>query len=515
MSTWSRGYVSDIEYIGGFYRDQSPSIIDFVCLLNGCEPPTAVPGYTYCELGCGLGLTATVLAAANPAAQYYAVDFNPAHIARARELAQSAEIDNVTFLEAGFDELLAPAAPPLPLFDYVTLHGVYTWVGPEIRRSIVAFLRRFVKPGGAVYVSYNALPAWSIGLAVQRLLYEHAERGEGGGGRRIERAVAFAEQLRAAKSGPLSDNPVLDEISKTLRSGDRKYLAHEYLNLGWAPIFFADLAREFEAAKLDFVGSAEIFDNFLDFTMTEEQRALLTDVDDPVLRETVKDLCRPRRLRKDIFVRGVRRMTNLEREHRLRGMAVAAVVPRSSMTCTVRVPIAEAQIPPEVYEPIFDVLAEGPATIGALVDGEAVKGHDDAKPVEVAGMVIGSGHAMPLAGDGTADPAPARRLNRLLGERTRLFDSESQEAFAAPALGSGLRNSAVDRLAVAALAAGAEATVEALLPHVLGPIRARGEHMIKEGKAAESEAENEAIASEMIAAFLDTSLPLLKRLGGL
>lgn len=52
------------------------------------------------ELGYGRRLTALMLAAVNPHARFYAVDFNPAHIAEARLLADAAELDNLTLIEA-------------------------------------------------------------------------------------------------------------------------------------------------------------------------------------------------------------------------------------------------------------------------------------------------------------------------------------------------------------------------------------------------------------------------------
>jgi hypothetical protein len=33
-----------------------------------------------------------------------------------------------------------------------------------MRRTIVAFLRRHLEPGGLAYVSYNATPGWATGL---------------------------------------------------------------------------------------------------------------------------------------------------------------------------------------------------------------------------------------------------------------------------------------------------------------------------------------------------------------
>src|SRR4051812_26521029 len=161
MTDWAGGYIADIEYGAGFYREQAPGTLDAACLIRGLAPPPRRDGrFRYCELGCGQGLTALVLAAANPRAEIVAVDFNPAHIARASDLAAEAGLGNVRFIEAGFADLTGPGAPDLPDFDYIALHGVYSWVSPANRQAIVRFAERRLAPGGLLYVSYNAMPGW-------------------------------------------------------------------------------------------------------------------------------------------------------------------------------------------------------------------------------------------------------------------------------------------------------------------------------------------------------------------
>jgi 2-polyprenyl-3-methyl-5-hydroxy-6-metoxy-1,4-benzoquinol methylase len=63
---------------------------------------------TYCDLGCGQGFTANLVAAASPRAEVFAADFNPTHIASARDLASAAGAAH-QFREAAFEELLRDA----------------------------------------------------------------------------------------------------------------------------------------------------------------------------------------------------------------------------------------------------------------------------------------------------------------------------------------------------------------------------------------------------------------------
>src|SRR5262245_9196210 len=100
MSDWGQGYHVGIAYTLGFYPELAPNH------LEGFKSDVARAGTTYCELGCGYGLTTLVLAAANPQMSFVGVDFNPIHIVAARALSESARLHNIRFVEASFDELL-------------------------------------------------------------------------------------------------------------------------------------------------------------------------------------------------------------------------------------------------------------------------------------------------------------------------------------------------------------------------------------------------------------------------
>eukprot|EP01032_Pedospumella_encystans_P007232 gene7232-8675_t len=93
MQDWTGGYVTDIEYTSGFYRELAPASINFAALLRRYGSPDACKAYTWLEVGCGNGLSANALAAANPQSVFYAFDFNPVHIQNAQRVAREAELD--------------------------------------------------------------------------------------------------------------------------------------------------------------------------------------------------------------------------------------------------------------------------------------------------------------------------------------------------------------------------------------------------------------------------------------
>src|SRR5215470_8217228 len=176
MSDWGQGYHVGIAYTLGFYPELAPNHLEAALLFAGFKSDVARAGTTYCELGCGYGLTTLVLAAANPQMSFVGVDFNPIHIVAARALCESARLSNIRFVEASFDELLEPRFADLGDFDIIALHGIYSWVAPSIRRAIVKFADARLKTGGVLYVSYNAAPGWMPRAPLQRLIFEYAKR---------------------------------------------------------------------------------------------------------------------------------------------------------------------------------------------------------------------------------------------------------------------------------------------------------------------------------------------------
>jgi SAM-dependent methyltransferase len=512
VSTWTAGYAADLEYSPGFYHDQSPIHLNLVCLFAGVEGVSLERSFTYCELGCGQGYTAMLLAAANPQGDFHAVDFNPAHIARARADAEEAGIPNIRFYETSFEELVADPPPGLPEFDFVTLHGVYSWVSVENRRAIVHFLRRYLKPGGVAYVSYNAMPGWAAALPVQRLLNDCAKLIPDRSDRQMGRALAFAEQLKEAEARSLRNNPFLAEIVRTAKRERFEYLVHEYLNGNWNPLYHADVAREMAEAKLDFVAPASLLDGFPDLNLTPHQRDLLASIGDSSLRETLKDYCVDRRFRKDVFLRGARRLSRAQQDERLRQLRLALVVPRSRARLKLNVPIGEASLEPRAYGPILDALADRPRTVGELLDLPEIKGKSSITAQEVVGMLVGSGQALPMGPEvGGKGEAAAARFNRMAGRRARDAATNSQLALAAAAFGTGLYASALDLAGYFGLVSGTERSPEELARLVWGPIAARGEKLIKNGEPVEDEAESLALLREWMADLLRDKVPLWER----
>ena len=445
MSGWSAGYVSDIEYIEGFYPAQAPARLSLACLMRGVQADIPGPGEAahYMELGCGQGLNALVTAAANPAWQVTAIDYNPTHIAAGRAVARDAGLFNIRFLEADLASLAgSEAARSIPAADFTTLHGLWTWVSAEVRAGIVRLLAEKVAPGAPVHISYNAMPAWQGALGMQRLVFEAGRRGAIRSDHQAVAGLAVAREALAAGAPYLGDSSLVRELLGRTDTLSPQYLSHEYMNVHWRPAFHADLCRELADAKLDWVSSAAPLENFPQLMLSDEQRVLFERTGDPILQELLKDMFVPRQLRQDVFVRGVRRLSPALRDEALGRLELVPVRAASELETALQVPAGRAEMS-DALSALMQGAMRGATTVADLLATQPGR----STPVELVGVLVGSGQVQLATAPARHDDAgAAARLNRCLAGRIRsLHGQHNTGALAAERLGTGYPASVLER----------------------------------------------------------------------
>lgn len=506
---WTEGYASDVEYTAGFYREQGPAYLNFVFLLNNIEPVPLDRPFTYFELGFGRGLTSTVLAASNPQGRFYAADFNPAHVAGATSLADAAGIGNLTLLENSFEQLATGDCIELPQFDFITLHGIYTWVTAENQAHIVAFIERYLKPGGVVYLSYNAMPGWSAAAPLQRLLVEHADLHPGRSDVQIKAATQFVLALAATQRGYFAPNDTVTGRVKKLGEDNAQYLVHEYMHHHWQPLYHADVARALAPAKLEYVGAGDLALNYPSLFLKAEQLALIKNEGDPVLLETAKDYLLNSTFRRDVFVRGARKMPRARAAELLSAYGLCAIVPREKMTTILKVLPHQVSGKAELYEPLFDLLAEGPKTLAQLLTSMP-SGLDQGGLLQMAALLVASFQAELFYVNDNSSEA-AQRLNVQLARHTLYGDA--MKSLASPLLGNGLGIAFFDRMVLRMIHGGVPShDVDALSRQVWAALQSNGSTMIRDGQVLTGAEDNLAYIRSELARMQTETLPLWRRL---
>ena len=294
------GYFTGTEYPTAVYPLQSPVAINHAAIANGHAAPDLARPFTYCELGCGAGLTVNTLAGCYPQATFHAIDFMAEHIAKARQDAAAAGLANITFHHASIIDL-DPAT--LPAFDYVTMHGVWAWVGEPVRRAIVRFLTQALKPGGLVYVSYNALPGAAAAMPLRDALRRHAARHPDDPIAGLREGIEHMTRLKEQGALVFRNIAHMGGVLDAMRKMDPRLVAHEYLNDAWTPMHVAQVAADLAPAGLKLAGGARLRDNLLDFLAPTAFHDALRGLDDRIAFETECDLILNRHFRTDVFVR--------------------------------------------------------------------------------------------------------------------------------------------------------------------------------------------------------------------
>lgn len=511
MGHWNDGYVSDAEYPTGFYGEQSPAYLNFAVALHGFEPVSLARPFTYFELGFGKGFTLNMLAASNPQGSFYGADFNPAQVVGARQMAEAAQLDNVTLLENSVQEL-ADGTVDLPQFDFITMHGVYSWVNADNRRHIARFIARYLKPGGIVYVSYNALPGWSAGMSLQRLMLEYGRCHPNPSRVQLDGAVDLVQQLTDQKAAFFTGNPTLSQRLQALKTYDPQYLVHEYLNTGWQPLYHADVARDMVRAKLDYVGTAHIHKAFPHLYLTLEQQNLANSVADPVMRETIKDYMLNTPFREDLFIRGARRMTPHSQNEWMQSTGLALTVLREQARFNLTIDGRPTAIDKEPYALVFDELEREPLTLGQLAALPAIKDISTGALLEMAALLILTKQASPWSvSTAFQDVGPAHKINAMVALQSQFDDSN--QTLASPLLGTGVGSGLMQRIVYLALSRGVdEREVDAISTHVWQIVRDQGRPLFRDGHILQAEDQCIAEVRATVEAILSRRLPVWRQL---
>ena len=246
------GYVEDIPYTFGYHPELDPARMQAVLRRAGFEPPEVAAA---CELGYGQGMSLAIHAVAGGAA-WWGTDLIPSHAAHVRALVAGTDAR----LEAA-DQTFAVfcARDDLPQFDFIGLHGVWSWVSAANRERILELVARRLRTGGVLYVSYNALPGWAPMLPLREMMVAYAAalptdlpRAD-----RIEAALHDA-QMRVLRDPVLLETcPGIEAELRAIRHKGVAYLAHELFNRDWAPMHPEEVAATMWSAGLAFAAQAD------------------------------------------------------------------------------------------------------------------------------------------------------------------------------------------------------------------------------------------------------------------
>lgn len=508
MSDWTDGYVAEIGYTFGYYPELNPQRVKLAFVDAGL----AFPEFgTACELGFGQGVSANVHAAASMTS-WFGTDFNPSQAGYAQELAAASGASAV-LLDEGFEEFCV--REDLPQFDYIGLHGIWSWISDSNRAIIVDFIRRKLKVGGVLYVSYNTQPGWAAMAPLRDLMADHsAIMGSKGTGivQRVDATIDFIERMFATDPNYVKANPSVQKRLESIKGQPRNYLAHEYFNKSWTPMTFGRATEWLAPAKLNFACSAHFPDHVDMLNLTAAQQTFLDEIKDPIFRQSVFDFLTNQQFRRDFWVRGARKLSVAEQVLALRDIRVMLSVPRDQVSLKATGAAGSADLSADIYNPLLDMLADyQPRTLGQIEAEFSSRNITLGQVKQIALMLCANSSMMLVQEAAVVSKAKARtdKLNEHILRKTAL--GGEVRVLASPMTGGGIVVNASHQLFLLAVKEG-KREYDQIAMRVWQQLSALGQRVIRDGKQLDTPEENIEELSRQATEFLEKHLPVLRAL---
>jgi 2-polyprenyl-3-methyl-5-hydroxy-6-metoxy-1,4-benzoquinol methylase len=351
------GYIIDTSYPLHFYKEMQPVWLSHITNTLGCVSPSITNTYSYCELGCATGIGLLVAAACNPKGHFVGVDFNAEHIATADAIARRAGIKNVEFILASFDDF---AENYSKTFDFITTHGVWSWLPPKAQMGIMQITHKLLKPQGILYLQYMCYPGAARLTSIQKILHEVSIQNTGKSSEEsIREGLALLRQLADNGAGLFVDNPELIKELEALEKENPAYLAHDFLTDYWRPQHSSDVHRIFSQANMTYIGSANCYENMDSLSIPGNLQALIAQTKSRAMQEVLRDTARHQNQRIDIFQKQPQTLNDEQYKDTIDDFIYKALpaLPEAG-NILFKTPIGKINGPEEIFSPLIKALKE-------------------------------------------------------------------------------------------------------------------------------------------------------------
>lgn len=240
-------------YPSGPYRQTHPDRLYALARFFGMSPQD-VRRCRVLELGAADGSNLIPMAIAFPESRFVGIELSRTHVESGLETIDRLGLSNIELRHLDIlsvDEDFGP-------FDYVIVHGVYSWVPPPVQTKILNICSERLTEQGVAYVSYNANPGWRMrGLLRDMMLY-HTRKFDDPR-LRVEQARALVAWL--AETVDSEGDPygmLLKRELEQMHTWHDAYFRHDSLAEINEPLYFNEFIERAEAHGLQYLAEAEL-----------------------------------------------------------------------------------------------------------------------------------------------------------------------------------------------------------------------------------------------------------------
>ncbi|MCP4284229.1 MAG: class I SAM-dependent methyltransferase, partial [Gammaproteobacteria bacterium] len=118
------------------------------------------------EMGCGDGSNIMPMAYEFPESEFLGIDLSPVQIGIGQRHVDSLGLMNIRLDARNIMDM----GPGDGKFDYIIVHGVYSWVPDRVKDKILDICRNNLADQGIAYISYNVLPGWQFNKSMRDIM---------------------------------------------------------------------------------------------------------------------------------------------------------------------------------------------------------------------------------------------------------------------------------------------------------------------------------------------------------
>jgi methyltransferase-like protein/2-polyprenyl-3-methyl-5-hydroxy-6-metoxy-1,4-benzoquinol methylase len=243
----------EVPYPSGPISSTHPDRLATLATLFGMTPPP-VDRCRVLELGCADAGNLLGIAEGLPRSEFVGVDLSARHVEAGQAAVAELGLRNVTLLR----QSILDVGPELGTFDFITCHGVYSWVPRPVQEKVLALCREQLAPNGVAYVSYNVYPGWHARGMVRAMMRYHTRTSSDPQTCAARARDLLAYLLEAVPEGQAVYRQLLKEELERIQACKDSYVFHEHLEEVNEPVYFHEFAGRAARHGLQYLAEADI-----------------------------------------------------------------------------------------------------------------------------------------------------------------------------------------------------------------------------------------------------------------
>lgn len=218
---------------------------------------------SFLELGSSFGGNMISQALFNPESKFVGIDLSEEQVKIGNEIIEYIGLDNIKL----YAKNILDIDEDFGKFDYITTHGVYSWVPDNVKDKILEIFKNNLNENGIGYVSYNTYPGWKKGSLLREMMvyankyYENLPLIE-----KVERSKVIINEildLSLTTTDSVEDKKSFKIFTDKVFEKDNYYLAHEYLEIFNDPLYLHEFVDSVRNKGLEYVSDVNLRLSFI------------------------------------------------------------------------------------------------------------------------------------------------------------------------------------------------------------------------------------------------------------